>query len=182
MIGGAGPRKLDLTKDSVLPATAKQLWPVITDVARWPAWFRDAHGQGLARAEKLPHQAGAVHASLPELGQRFRFAFTNGLEGEFKVTYWTFPSQISLGLVPDTRKESKGIEGFIIDCDLFPLPDGTTKLWFGALLLLEKGFRPSLVARWPKREVMGWVDGFHAHMLGEAQGAARGPEAEAAAR
>jgi hypothetical protein len=170
-------KKLDLTKDSILPVTAKQLWPHVTDVAQWPQWFRDAQGHGLAKVARLAHTPGAVHPETPEIGQRFRFEFTNGMSGEFAVTYWVYPAQISLGLVRETRKATQGIEGIILDCDLFPQPDGTTKLWFGALLMLEQGFRPSLLARWPKREMRGWVEGFHANLAGVARQAAGGVRA-----
>lgn len=179
MLGaGAGPRKLDLTRDSMLPATAKQLWPLLTDLGRWPAWFKDARGQGLAGVEKLPHTAGKVQADSPELGQRYRLRFSNGLEGEWRVTYWLYPAQISLGLVSETRKDSQGIEGMILDCDLFPVPGKGTKLWFGALLLLEKGFKARPLARWPKREVMGWVQGFHDRVAADARGLAKAGEDE----
>lgn len=172
----AALKKLDLTKDSILHATAKQLWPHIIDVERWPQWFKDAQGKGLAKVTKLPHKPGSVHPETPELGQRYRFEFTNGLGGEFQVTYWLYPSQISLGLVRDTRQNAQGVDGIILDCDLFPQPDGTTKLWFGALVMLEPGFRPSFVARWPKREVLGWVQGFHRNLAGVAARAGTVPE------
>lgn len=170
MIGaGAGPRKLELLQASIVPAHANGLWPHLTDVARWTHWLRDASGQrGLARVEKLPHAPGAVDPRQPELGQRFRFHFTNGFVGEFQVTYWVEPAQISLGLVPATRQQARGVEGLIFDLDFFPQADGgTTKVWFGATVLLERGFRSGLLAAWPKREVRAWVGGFHRRVAAE---------------
>lgn len=166
--GGAGPRKLDLTRATNVRAHVDAMWPHVTDLARWPAWFRDARGHGLRSLEPLPSARGKVDPLQPELGQRYKLAFTNGLAGEFQVTYWVEPAQISLGMVKEAPRDGHGLEGFIIDCDLFPQANGTTKLWFGALLLLEKGFRPGPLARWPKREVQAWVDGFHERVAAEA--------------
>lgn len=161
------PRKLDLLKGSIVKAHANGLWPHLTDVTRWPAWLRDGRGRaGLASVEPLG-QPAVVDPLQPELGKRFRFRFTNGFEGEFQVTYWVEPAQISLGLVRETRLRSQGVDGMIFDLDFFPQADGTTKLWFGALVMLEKGFRPGLLASWPKRDVQAWVDGFHRRIVAE---------------
>lgn len=169
-----GPRKLDLLQGSIVGAHANGLWPHLTDLARWPHFLRDARGRGCVRAERLPNPEGQVDPLQPLLGTRWRLAFSNGFEGEFQVTYWSEPAQISLGLVPGTRRGPKGVEGMIFDLDFFPQPDGTTKLWFGALVMLEKGFRPGLFAAWPQREVQGWVQGFHDRVGSEGPGLAGG--------
>jgi hypothetical protein len=173
MVGGLPGKKFDCARSSMVPAHANGLWPHVSDLRRWPAWFRDARGGGLARAEPLPTPPGTVDKLQPELGQRWRFAFTNGLEGDFRVTYWFEGAQLSLGLVPETRQGARGLEGLILDLDLFPRGD-QTQVWFTALVLMEKGVHPGLLARWPKREVQGWVDGFHRHLLAEGPRLAQG--------
>jgi hypothetical protein len=176
MIGGSsGPRKLDLLKGSLIQAHANGLWPHLTAIERWPEWLREPRGtEGLERVERLPSEPGRVDPLQPELGRRYRFTFSNGFAGEFRVTYWLEPAQISLGLVPATRTPDHGVEGMIFDLDFFPQPDGATKLWFGALVMLEKGFRPSLFASWPRRDVQAWVDGFHARAVAQGPALARG--------
>lgn len=170
---GAG-KKLDLTQSSLVPASAQGLWPHLTDIARWTRWLRSPdRRQGLEAVEALPHTP-SIDPRQPELGRRFRFRFTNGFAGEFRVVYWVEPAQISLELVPDTRQAPRGVEGLIFDLDFFPQPDGSTKLWFGALVLLEKGFKPGLLARWPKREVQSWVEGFHARAVAEGPALTKG--------
>jgi hypothetical protein len=172
---GLPGKKFDLARTSVVHASANGLWPHVTDVARWPEWFRDASGRhGLAKAEKLPTPPGTVDPLQPELGQRWRLAFTNGFEGEFRVTYWLEPAQISLGLVKETRKASQGIEGLILDLDLFPRPGDVTQLWFCALVMMEKGVKPGFFARWPRREVQAWVDGFHERLVAQGPALAGG--------
>ena len=165
MVGGPGARKLDLLRGSIVQAHANGLWPHLTDVTRWPEWLRDARGrEGLLRVEPLGTPSGTIDPLQPELGKRFRFTFSKGFVGDFQITYWLEPAQISLGLVRETRKDSHGIEGMIFDLDLFPQPDGATKLWFGALVMLEKDFRPSFLSPWPKRTILGWVEQFHARV------------------
>ena len=182
MIGKAAPRKLDLGKTSIVRAHNKAMWPRLTDLTRWPAWLRSPDGRsGLASVTPLATPAGTVSPDQPELGKRYRFAFTNGLAGDFQVTYWLYPAQISLGLVRDTRADAHGVEGLIFDCDLFPQRDGTTQLWFSALVMLERGYRPSLLGRWPKREVQSWVEGFHRRVAAEAPAWPRAREDEAPA-
>jgi len=164
----AGGKKFDLTKSSIVEASANALWPVVADVPRWAPWFRAARGQaGLEKVEELPYQAGALAADTPELGKLFRFTFTNGFRATFQLHYWMQPSQVSLRMLPETREQAHGIEGFILDFDLFPRPDGTTQVWFGATVMMERGVHPGVLARWPKREIMGWVEGFHARLVRE---------------
>jgi hypothetical protein len=182
-----GPRKLDLTKGSLVQAHANGLWPHLTDVARWPSWLRSPNGRhGLASAVPLPTAQGSVDPLQPELGLRWQLAFTNGFEGEFRVTYWVEPAQISLGLVPGTAQGAQGVEGLIFDLDFFPQPDGSTKLWFGATVLLARDARPGLFAAWPKRTIASWVEGFHRRAIAEGPALAGGvrtrKQMEAAAR
>lgn len=169
---GVAGRKLDLTKGSIVTAHANGLWPHLTDVARWTHWLRDARGRSGLEHVDLLTATGGVDPLQPELGRRFRFRFTNGFEGEFKVVYWQEPAQISIELVRETRKGARGLEGIIFDLDFFPQADGTTKVWFGALAMLEPGVRPGFLASWPKRDLQSWVDGFHRRVIAEGPGLA----------
>ena len=182
-----GPRKLDLLQGSMVQAHVHGLWPHLTAVERWPEWLRSpSGGEGLAKVAKLPTPPGTVDPLQPELGQRYRFEFTNGFAGDFQVTYWTEPSQISLGLVKGTAVHAQGVEGLIFDLDFFPQADGSTKVWFGALVMLEPRARPGLFAAWPKRTIGGWVKGFHRRLVAEGPALAKGvrtkKQMEAAAR
>jgi hypothetical protein len=171
-------KKFDCTKSSVVEAHVNDLWPLVTDIARWPGWMRDARGHGLAKAEKVADEPGRFdpHARTTPAGARWRFEFTNGLRGEWEITYWLDPAQVSLRLRPESRQDSHGVEHWIFDLDLFPRGP-QTQLWFGALLMMEPKVRPGRLARWPAKDVLAWVEGFHDHV---AQEAAKLPKGKAA--
>lgn len=172
-------KKFDCTKSSVLDAHVNDLWPVVTDVRRWPEWLKDRRGGGLARAAKLADQPGKFdpHAST---GSRWRLEFTNGMAGEWEVTYWLEPAQVSLRLLPETRQAAQGVEHLIFDLDFFPR-GAQTQLWFGALVMMEPKVRPGPLARWPSKEVLGWVEGFHRRVGELAPTLPRGKAAQAIA-
>jgi hypothetical protein len=176
----AAGKKLDCTTSSMVPVHVNDLFPLLTDLRRWPGWLRDGKGRGLAGLEQVRLGGGRVDKWQPQLGDRYLLRFTNGMAGEFEVNYWQAPAQISLRLVPETRRDFQGLQHVIVDLDFFPR-GAATQLWFGMLLLLEPKFKPGVFARWPAREVQGWVDGFHRRVGAEAPALARQPAAGARA-
>jgi hypothetical protein len=168
MVGPVTGKKYDCTTSTMLPAHVNALWPLVTDLARWPAWMRDARGRGLRSIAQVQAASGKIDPLTPTIGGRWRLEFTNGFAGDWEMTYYVEPAQLSLGLVKGTAQEARGVQHFILDLDFFPRGD-RTQLWFGATVILEPKVKPSLLARWPQREVMAWVRGFHAHVAGEAQ-------------
>jgi len=174
-------RKIDCTESSVLPAHVNELWPVVTDVQRWPEWLRDAKGRGLVKLTKLTGDTGKIDPKAAT-GGRYALEFSNGLRGEWEVNYWVEPAQISLRLLPETRQDAQGLQHVIFDLDFFPKPDGRTQLWFGMLLLLEPKFKPGRFARWPAKDVQAWVHGFHQNVAKVAATLPQGKAAQVLAR
>ncbi|MCA1814763.1 MAG: hypothetical protein LC624_12600 [Halobacteriales archaeon] len=186
MVGPVTGKKYDCTTSTMLPAHVNQLWPLVTDLQRWPGWFKDAKGQGLASIAQVAPASGKIDPLTPSLGGRWRMEFTNGFAGEWEMTYHIAPAQLSLGMVKGTAQRAQGVQHFILDLDFFPRGE-QTQLWFGATVILEPKVKPGLLARWPQREVQSWVQGFHRHVAAEAQRlrgfkTKRDVEAEAAAR
>jgi hypothetical protein len=172
MVGPVTGRKYDCTTSTMLPAHVNHLWPLVTDLQRWPEWFRDARGNGLRSIEQVEGPSGKIDP-MARIGGRWQLAFTNGLAGAWEMTYYVPPAQLSLGLVKGSAQDARGVQHFILDLDFFPRGE-RTQLWFGATVILEPKVRPGLLARWPQREVMAWVQGFHDRV---AQEAARLPAA-----